>query len=68
MGLLTLRPAKQTGWALVCQGAPYTRLTPKVSRGLQQAGLQVGLRGWQPTPEWVNAQCEVMRQTRHKDG
>lgn len=68
MGLLTIRPPKQTGWALVCQYAPYTRLTPKVTQGLRQAGLQVGLRGWQPTATWVNEQCEVMRHTRRVDG
>ena len=49
------------GWALVCEQIPVTRMTPSILRGLQEAGLQPGLRGWQPTPVWVNEQCEVMR-------
>lgn len=52
---------KKIGWELVCQRAPYRQQLPKhVYQGLVEAKVMVGLRGWQPTVQWINEQCEVL--------
>lgn len=61
-----IREFKQ-GWDQVCEGAPHRRLGSRQLEGLREANIQVGLRGWQPTVEWVNAQCRVLRGTVNVD-
>ena len=50
-----------TGWARACHRAPHRKVTEFQRQGLRQAGLRVGLHGWQPTPAWLNDQCRSVQ-------
>ena len=52
--------ASRVGWPQVCWHAPHRTLTQEVLGGLREARVQVGAHGWQPTVDWVNAQCQAL--------
>ena len=55
-----LERASRVGWEQVCWHLPLQTVTPLVREGLREARVVVGAHGWQPTPDWLNDQCDAL--------
>ena len=47
------------GWDALC-ARRVTRVTPLTERHLREANIRPGLHGWQPSPVWIQDQCEAL--------
>lgn len=52
-----------SNWERICYDSPYADHQPipaQVIQWLHYEGAHDGFHGWQVTPDWLNANCEVV--------